>query len=98
MTATPPPITAVVYTAARGWHLGTVPIEMVVACELEGMEPLQQSLAQPVQQLLPCGTRAAAVRHRRRGEPVDDECAQAERTVRAVRARRAARADRQEVA
>jgi hypothetical protein len=29
--------------------------------------------------LAPCGTRAAAARHRRRGEPLDERCKQAER-------------------
>lgn len=97
MTAHPPPITCLAFTAARGWHLDTVPVEMVVACELEDMEPLHPALTGPVLQLMPCGTRAAAVRHRRRGEPIDQACADAERAHRNVRARRAYRSAREDV-
>lgn len=33
----------------------------------------------PARAPAPCGTRSAAARHRRNGEPIDDACAQAER-------------------
>ena len=49
MTATPPPIACLAYTAAAGWHLATVDVEQIVACELEdafGIEPAQSAAEQ----------------------------------------------------
>lgn len=48
-------------------------------------------------ELKPCGTPAAARRHRRRGEPVDDECRTAEREATAI-ARATKRSESQEAA
>jgi hypothetical protein len=89
------------FTADRGWHLASIDIDMLLACEVEGTDWVAERDHQPpatgrpagaeTVQLMPCGTRSAAVRHRRRGEPIDDACAAAEKTARAVRARRAAR-------
>lgn len=35
---TPPPITCLAFTAARGWHLATVDVDQVVACELDAYD------------------------------------------------------------
>lgn len=42
----------------------------------------------PRGQLMPCGTHAAFLRHKRYGEPIDDVCMEADRTYERERARR----------
>ena len=76
-------VTCLAFTAARGWHLSTVALDLVLEAEREAW------LREQPTRLKPCGTRAAAVRHRRRGEAVDPACLAAERDHNAKRMRRA---------
>lgn len=78
------PYLGVAFTADRGWHLAFVgDLDATVAAQ-DTREALQDQglrLAYRSDEdgWMPCGTRAAAMRHRRRGQPLDRECAEAER-------------------
>lgn len=87
LEAPPALVTCLAYTAGRGWHLSTVDLELVLEAEREAWVREQQQPAPT--ELKPCGTRAAAVRHRRRGEHLDPACLAAERAWNAARMRRA---------
>ena len=48
MRTYPPPITCLAFTRDRGWHLATLPIDLLVLCELEDyMEPYTDPPAYP---------------------------------------------------
>lgn len=69
---------AVICPLCTGAHMAIDCPRNVDVAQLDLLKPdCRSPLPQPDYQ--PCGTYAAAVRHRRRGEPLDDECRLAER-------------------
>ncbi len=79
------PFLAVAFTADRGWHLAFVGDldAAVAAADLREVErargPVLVSPLGAEGGWMPCGTRAAAMRHRRRGQSLCSACAEAER-------------------
>lgn len=62
-------VTCLAYTAAKGWHLGVVELDVVLAADRDADRPSLQ----------PHGTTAAARRHTRLGTPKCGPCKAAER-------------------
>lgn len=82
---TPPAVVDAILTLADAYAAGSA----AAAVAADGR---RGELARAVQSanLRPCGTRAAAARHRRHGEPVDEACRRAESKDSLKRQRQAA--------
>jgi hypothetical protein len=63
------------YTAAEGWHLAEVDLDLIVQCERDALRPARPRPSGPAA----CGTPGGYQRHRRNGEEVCGPCREARR-------------------